>query len=63
MVAFSQDGNKVFPVPLAYPIFERENSVLGFDEQKLESQYFNALVWGVRLQKNILKKVKNYLSQ
>ena len=49
MVAFSQDGNKVFPVPLAYPIFERENSVLSFDEQKLENQYFNALVWGVRL--------------
>ena len=35
MVAFSQDGHKVFPVPLAYPIFERENSVLSFDGEKI----------------------------
>ena len=35
MVAFSQDGHKVFPVPLAYPIFKRENSVLSFDGKKI----------------------------
>ena len=34
MVAFSQDGHKVFPVSLAYPIFERENNVLSFDGKK-----------------------------
>ena len=31
MGAFGHDGDKVFPVPLAYPIFEHENSVMSFD--------------------------------
>ena len=35
MAAFSQDGPKVFPVPLAYPIFERENSALSFHGKKI----------------------------
>ena len=35
MVTFSQDGHKVFPVPLVYPIFEHENSVLNFDGKTL----------------------------
>ena len=31
MVAFSQNGHRVFAVSLAYPIFECENSVVSFD--------------------------------
>ena len=31
MVAFNQDGRKVFPVPLASQIFECENRVVRFD--------------------------------
>ena len=49
MVAFSQNGYKVFPVPHVYPIFEHENSVLSFDGKKIREPVCNALAWGAFL--------------